>query len=355
MYTSGHTEILYEAMKRIDPNITLRKYLRFHGWKHVSLKTLLQGLKYPDFPCGKFRYTSTGRILMTKDVCSLLKLVDDIVIIPNIFSQSYSSHNGYFSVWHSMTYDPQRSVQDVTQDVVDIIMAACKLSLLDDEPNAFWIGFALHTIMDSYSPAHVTRVVKDEKPTAMQASSIESKETEQIGVLSKMRHIVSTQQTHTVEAIHNIVDKLALDSKIRSPSIRKDMKQLATFFAWHNQEMRDINKIRTVFNKTKIIMASFPDPTPLKLSSNQPLIVQYLYYPAQNSWFHKQNDFLISAKYAGYLEPCIRDCAVILQLYHTALHMIHNDPDAKLEIAYVFLRRIYKYLTYVTYKVHAGA
>jgi hypothetical protein len=250
-----------------------------------------------------------------------------------------------------MTYDPRKSLQDVTQDIVDIIMAACKLALLDDEPTTFWLGFALHIVMDSYSPAHVMRIpARTAPPPPLQAQPIE--DTAELGVLSKMRDMVRHQQKHTVENIRGMVKNLAMHAHIKSPSVRRDMKRLASFFAWHQQEMQDINKIRTVFNKTKIILEAFPDPVPLKLPVDTLLITRYHYYPDQSAWFHKQNDFLISAKYAGYLEPCIKDCAVLLQLYHTALTMIQRDPSAKVEITYVFLRRVYKYITRVTYMIH---
>jgi hypothetical protein len=81
-------------------------------------------------------------------------------------------------------------------------------------------------------------------------------------------------------------------------------------------------------------------------------ITRYHYFQAQTAWFHKKNDLLISVKQAGYYDQCVKDCSIVLKLYLHALDMIERDPDSKIEIAYVFMRRVYKYMTTVTFRPH---
>jgi hypothetical protein len=356
MYTPGHNEIIQDAINLLGATRLEHLFIKQQkAFKRARASYFMDGLQYPDYPCGSFK-KKKERYVMSKSLCSVIKVLQDSVFFPNIFSLSYSSHNGYFSVWHAMTYDPRIPVPEVTGDIVDMIMACCKLSLLDEDgPDSFWMGFALHIIMDSYSPAHVLRhTTKDRPPTniSLEDTTEIKRQEAQIKVLAKMKSIIYSSGENTKEHLDKTVAKLAIDANIKSLKSRYDMKSLARFFAWHNQEIRDINQVRTVFNKTKIILQEFPDMTPIKLPKNHMYISRYHYFQSQSAWFHKKNDLLVSVKQAGYYDQCVKDCSVVLKLYLHALDMIERDPDSKTEIAYVFMRRVYKYMTKVTFTPH---
>ena len=149
MYTWGHNEILEEALKKTKYKFTQKQ-----------LEEIKKGLRYPDFPCGSYVFDQ-GRIVFKRTLCSLIRVFRDIT---NNFASSYASHNGYYSVWHSMTYNPERSVHKITRDIIDQIISFLSLCFLDENtgavrstPEYFWLGMALHVIMDSYSPAHTLR------------------------------------------------------------------------------------------------------------------------------------------------------------------------------------------------------
>lgn len=368
MYTSGHTEICDEAFKLLSQRLRKNFLDDYPDYKDVSIKSLLTGLKYPDFPCGKYKFVK-GRIQMTKNLCSILKLIDDIVFIPNLYSISYSSHNGYYSIWHAMTYNPNRTVFETTRDIVDHIMALCKLAIMDETldepgPNSFWLGFALHTIMDSYSPAHTFRedsIVGINYDTyiakqleVVDSKSIKPKMRREIDYVKEIKDRIS--KTEEEEDVTEFTETFIRDKQINKQTVKKDITQLAHFFFFHQQQLKEINKIRSIVAKsakTKVGYMPLDDQVYNRISKQQN-IINYYYYPSQPSFFHKQNDLISSVKKYRLYDQCILDTYIILRIYQEALVLLKNASTRIqiLEVIYLYLHKIYKYLINKTFKIH---
>jgi hypothetical protein len=356
MFTGGHSEILLDSLKMLGES-KRSLFIEFGGYDEVSYNNMLVGLKYPDFPCGKYKFEN-GRMKMSKTLCGFFKLLDDTVFVPNMFSLSYSSHNGYFSIWHAMTYNPRG---EVTYEIIDHIMAMCKLAILDDTldspaPNSFWLGFALHTIMDSYSPAHLVR--EGVKLPLPKKEAVSSKEKKEIIIVDRMkdkiRDISWENKNIREQDLDNLVDQVMNDNKIRGKATRRDVRELARFFLFHNQEMNSIAQIRSIVSKTlthKIIEDPLEDPVFLQKNKVK-RIRGYYYYPAQSVFFHQNNDLISQVKKYDLYDQCVLDCYSLLKLYKQALELM-ADKETRMDqlvVAYAFLRKVYKYLVNVTFK-----
>ena len=354
MFTGGHIEILLDSLKLLgESKGSLFKGVK--GYEEVSYNNMLIGLKYPDFPCGKYKFEN-GRMKMSKTLCGFFKILDDTVFVPNMFSMSYSSHNGYFSTWHAMTYNPR---SDVTYEIIDHIMAMCKLSILDDTldspaPNTFWLGFALHTIMDSYSPAHLVR--EGVKLPLPKKETLSYKENKEITIVDKMKDKIREVSDKNIkeQELDSVVDQIMSENGIKNLATKRDVRELARFFLFHNQEMNSIAQIRSIVSKTlthNIISDPLEDPVFLKKNKVK-LIRAYYYYPSQSLFFHQNNDLISQVKLHGLYDQCVLDCYSILKLYKQALELM-ADKKTRMEqlvVVYAFLRKVYKYLVNVTFK-----
>ena len=277
-----------------------------------------------------------------------------------MFSVSYSSHNGYYSIWHAMTYNPKRSLKETTEEIIDHIVAMCKLALFDETlddpaPNSFWLGFALHTIMDAYSPAHLLRV--GTKTGSPKCEVMTPKEGKEILVVNKMKEKVREMsfKSCTEDDIENITNSISEEYEIKSLSAKKDIKELARFFLFHNQEMNSISQIRSIVAKTmvkKVLSDPLEDKIFLEKKDIKPIKLYY-FYPSQSSYFHKVNDLISHVKENGLYDQCVLDVYSILKLYKEALALISEAESRvdKLTVVYAFLRKVYKYMYEVTFVI----
>ena len=371
MYTSGHIEICDAAFKLMGEKLRKNFLNSYEG--DVSIKNLIIGLKYPDFPCGKYKFDK-GRVKMTKTLCSIFKLIDDIIVIPNLYSVSYSSHNGYYSIWHAMSYNPNRTVFETARDITDHIMALCKLAIMDETldnpgPNSFWLGFALHAIMDSYSPAHIIRgntkknidyaaIINKSININTNTRIVSPREKKEIRYVYKLKEDIASlpEDQRTEEHVTHILETLFKSNGIKKKSDKKDMTQLANLFIFHHNELDEINKIRSIVTKTaKNAVGYIPnDDDVYKKMAMYQNIINFYYYPNQTTYFHKKHDLISSVKEYNMYEQCILDCYVILRLYKEALISLKSAESKidKIEVMYSYLHKVYKYLVNKTLKVH---
>lgn len=304
MWTRGHIDILNDALKLLG-DVTY-------------YDELVHGLKYPDFPCGKYKIKN-GKLVMSKTLCSIGKFLEDVVFVPNIMSISYASHSGYFSIWHAMTHDVGEKLENVRQSIVEHILAMCKLGLWDTTldvcgPNAFWIGFALHTLMDAYSPSHVLREGMDGE--------------------------LETKSPRVEEKAHTNLVKRLKESKVN----------LARVFSFFDTEMAEIAKIKKILGTTMRHRGKYDPMKDAKVViGDVKRIVRFYYYPRQSAWFHGTRDFIWYARKYDVYEPCVRDCYVLLRLYQEALELLEHEGVARAEVTHSFLRKVYKYLMHVTF------
>lgn len=363
MLQSGHEEILIKALLLLDDNksLSLRYFLGIkQKIPNVSLRNTLFGLRYPDTPCGKYIFEN-GKLIMKKSLCTYLKLLDDIVITPNMFSKSYSSHKGYFSIWHAMTYNPNESRDILLNEIIEHIMSMCKLAIWDDTisppgPNSFWLGFALHTIMDSYSPSHTQRSIFQRSQSPLRYTKEEDIDLKVIqDIKDGVKRIENRNNQRELDRTSDdVIKRYNISEKKKQQSINK----LAKFFLFHKQAINHYRSIKEDLKKSmfkEVISDPYQDPIYRKhvsKTSNKPILSVY-YYQSQNSIVHSFNDMIHKVKEYDLYDICIIDCYVILRLYKEALLKLKDlefkNSNEEISIIYSFLRQVYKYLSNSTF------
>ena len=104
----------------------------------------MSAISYPDFPCGGIHIID-NEIVPKMRPCSLTELV--VSLLFKKLSLGYQSHNGLYALWHAMTFDPDKTVENIARNVTEYILICCKLA--HEIKSYFWLGFALQIIMDS--------------------------------------------------------------------------------------------------------------------------------------------------------------------------------------------------------------
>jgi hypothetical protein len=120
-----------------------------------NINKLITGLFYPDLPCSYF-YIKEKKIEIELRLCSIVQLTTlGKNIETAIKSQMEDSHNGRFSINHSMSYDNNLNREYIR----DLIVARCIIMLYSffETKNFAFLGFLIHIIQDSYSQSHTSR------------------------------------------------------------------------------------------------------------------------------------------------------------------------------------------------------
>lgn len=350
MYTWGHLQILNEALKLLQSSL-----------EKEQLVQLYKGLRYPDFPCGSYHFdkTNSKRMIFKDNICSLFSVFKDLNMLPNYFASSYASHNGYYSVWHSMTYNPERPVYKITRDIIDQIISFLSLAFIDENtghvrpsPQFFWLGMALHVIMDSYSPAHTLRcpstttndacqqyidLVKQHPATltpAMQKANAVLRE-----LKDRLMTVSATVDDDDEEHVQEILQDIFKKYNIRNKTQKHELQKTALFLYFHNHHQIRIKKEITERDVSKRKTKS----------AKQHPIITYFSYPQQSSWFHKINDTIFMLKRRNLYESAIHDT-------HQIIAMTISLTTQKLTRSKVrsYLLQVYTYLYHNTFLMAPG-
>ena len=127
--------------------------------KNISdndINNLITGLIYPDLPCSYY-YIKEQKIQMEIRLCSIIQLA---FLGKNmetaIKSQIEDSHNGKFSINHSMSYSENLD----NEYIRDLIVARCIIILYSffETGNFAYLGYLIHIIQDAYSTSHTNRI-----------------------------------------------------------------------------------------------------------------------------------------------------------------------------------------------------
>ena len=158
MLFNTHYQILLLAIKSSKLFDIQKKNINFNNNLNIldnDINNLIKGLFYPDLPCSYF-YIKENRIKMEIKLCSILKLGTlGKNLETSIKSQIEESHNGRYSINHSMAYDPKLT----NRQVRDAIIARCIVMLFSffETKDFAFLGYIIHIIQDSYSPVHSYR------------------------------------------------------------------------------------------------------------------------------------------------------------------------------------------------------
>jgi hypothetical protein len=234
-----------------------------------------------------------------------------------------------------MTIDPNMTVTKVVKNVVEYIIICCKLAF--ERKSMFWLGFALHIVMDSYSPAHVLREgsYPDVRTSDLVAwvKSYDSETTiDARRNISNMRSIINT-------VVEGVAAKKSMKEILGSV---KASQRTATMFVLfdHIQRIETFGKIVKRTPPPKVARSS-------SSSSNSRSIMNFYYYPMQTGLFHNTNDLILQVKNTGNYEPCVSDVCKLLTLYNT-----HVEKNKKTPSMTQFLREVWRLLVTKTYRIH---
>jgi hypothetical protein len=151
-----HYQLLLLGLNQ-NKNINIKNNQFFFGDKLLTeenIENLIKGIFYPDLPCSYFFINNN--IEMKVRLCSVTKILSlGKNISNNMRSQIEESHNGRFSINHSMADHPDK----LNIDIRDSIVSKCiiLLYLLLTTKDYSFLGYILHIIQDSFSPVHSFR------------------------------------------------------------------------------------------------------------------------------------------------------------------------------------------------------
>ena len=164
MLLTTHFKIFVEALKQ-NGFIYKDELLMLDNLKlnDDQIRQFSKGLFFPDLPCAYF-YLDKGQLEMFIKLCSATKLATLGKNTENtVSSQIEESHNGKFSINHSMAsndYDTNENVR------LEIVRRCCIIGFKFLTTKDFaYLGYLIHIIQDSYSPGHTFRDFLDNEPT----------------------------------------------------------------------------------------------------------------------------------------------------------------------------------------------
>jgi len=162
MRLKGHEFIINEVLTKFN---LFEKLSESSKSGELLKESFLNGLRYPDFPCGELIIKNNNIIDNTTE-CGLGSLVEQSVLYrvgqmmnadkpENVGTLIAQSHNGEYSYYHAMT--PDKNLKNY--QVKALILVKCiKLYYLAITKNDLkYLGRLVHIVQDSYSPSHTLR------------------------------------------------------------------------------------------------------------------------------------------------------------------------------------------------------
>lgn len=174
MLLPTHFRIFVEALKKIG-FVLENDVLKSPSQQKPSIqlndeaiRKFSKGIFFPDLPCAFF-YLDRGELEMFIKLCSGTKLATlGKFTNDTVSSQMEESHNGKFSLNHSMASNNYETNEEVRLEIVRrcCIIAYKFLSTRDYT----YLGYLIHIIQDSYSPGHTYREFLEKKPAQIEAN-----------------------------------------------------------------------------------------------------------------------------------------------------------------------------------------
>jgi hypothetical protein len=324
MYTWGHEQILDDALalfRKPFDNAHAKPFDNAHAKpfdnalaKPFDAAELKSFLSFPDFPCGKMQASSAPEL----HPCSTAEVVLDVLAKPRDASMISQSHRGFYSLWHSMTMDPDKTVENTAKNVMEYVLICCKLAF--EQRSMQWLAFALHVLMDAYSPAHVLRdhVYDDCVNRQSLLTYLAIHDTE-----------LSARDRQAVDSMKSIVSKVVRDvragvepAQIVAASKSKDLVAFVVFDHLQRKSLGLEVKTRSAAPQRQ----------------RHP-VMDFYFYPHQHGLFHPLNDRLSAVRRAGLYRECV-------QVVHKTLDLYRNT-----RLASVFVERMYNLISQNTFAV----
>jgi hypothetical protein len=353
MFITGHREILNTVLAQLPPGT----------FSPAQVKRMHRGLEYVDTPCGKY-VVQDGHVVLTKQrLCRLGVLLSLFDSRRYGESSVFQFHKGFFAHLHAMTTDPENTVLKIRDKIVTTVLGLSLLALFDTRvfdappeeggtqrsagslrPNAFWVGMVLHTITDSYSPAHTIRKTTS-RVRRVRAANKSDDDDDDEG--ERMRIAVH----EAIKALARRSTARPFDSRGRfTDALERSMERDAAAVAFARAQSSQLYAIYKVYRHQYDLDAVVGAWAPRRLwprpgdRGRYGDVVSFQHYGAQSFWLHNRLDLLYYVKRdARMFERMLSDCRAYLLMYHEALRT--GDVSA-------FLRGVLRLMLRGTFQVN---
>lgn len=401
MLLEGHVEILKDALlsSGTDGHFRARK-ASSNSWLQ-SIDILTSGVKYPDVPCAhrdlRFVTNENGAVsnveVAMRDyaTCNPVHLFTLLASHKgyrhDVLSEAYLSHNFLLAYLHSMTPDPRKSNEETRQNVLQLCKVMASLAvhdvLLQDEapqPNAFWLGVLLHTVMDAFSPSHV-----------MRACHFRKRKLDKVLRTMKAMHVLGIHDGYkpidlSIDALITVLEDVSEDmlnsrdgnrrmlSELRgTPGIVRLVQDkladkglplsMVPSNGKRTQRVIDMFKVVYMYARMRRLHPLAPSNAASINGSNSTegnsyagdgRVLGFLYYNTQSHSGHALKDTLtyIKRKYPGYYGHVVAVCARILADYVATVRQMKDAPLAYADTKSAFVDRTMRYLSNEVYQMH---
>lgn len=368
MLIEGHIKLLKLAL-RSKPELS--NFFASKGNGEMSFERLISGLKYPDLPCASrsLKFDKMGSYDMhvqmnSYNTCNpaiLLKYLSSHVgFQKDVLSEAYLSHNYTLAYLHSMTPNPNLTNGQVISNTLQFCRVMASMAIRDilnkdpshrGLPNVFWMGMLMHTVMDSFSPAHVFRYshYNEKKSNAI------------INVMRTVNDMALYSgykaSDLSVDVTINVLGSIAADSLDGKVHIRSDGDILVEFKkrlaatrlpgAILSDDVRKQKQIIDMFKATymyAMLTKEFRNAENLKIPTGSNAapgngIVSFMYYNNQSHTSHLKKDtlmFIKSRHGVPYLDNVVAICAEIMELYATSCkRLIDSQQKRQIQDSFV--------------------
>ena len=396
MLLPGHKALLKSTLSRLSEDelwtllgrgdeVVPKNRKRLTSLKNEKFKTLLKGLYYPDLPCAS-RTLRNGMVTHDKlKLCSLKRLL--LFSANDHLHEAYASHNGSMAYLHAMAPTPIVRVRDVRDSVVrqllllfaagvrddttkDLVRASSK----DSAPNIFWLGQALHVLMDSYSPAHTLRMnsndggntaciregMKQMKDYARDVFTTRIPDSDKLAmciydatlklsyeyVHSKLNR--RPDDSRVEDWLMNEVERLVLNHESRASHENGRAADVKAYLTLQRTRARVIDAFEVfVFeasNEKKYGIAQAlhaAATTALQSSADDEEgrdIMCFFNYNTQSKLLHTRGDLMSSVKKQNLKRVCVEQCIALVRAYMHAVERVQACKNTATSVA--MLRRI---------------
>lgn len=348
MLLPGHKALLKRTLSRLS-----------ESERQTLLQTseaLQMGLYYPDLPCAE-RHVRNGIVTHDKlKLCSLAKLLMDDRLL-----EVYASHKGAMAYLHAMAPTPMSTVRSVRNAIAEQILILACVAVCDDTtqnlqrastrtryvPNAFWLGQALHVLMDSYSPAHTLRASPTQKHVASQfKDQLNAKHAREIWT-----NKVPASDQMAVD-IYNSIEKAA-KKYTKDKEVQRTLVTELDIEAWlvnwvqkrvaDARDLMQLKKVRQrivdafevfVFNSS--IMTQYKIPQVIAgattIAAKSPetasnTITTFYNYSLQSKFQHMRKDRLSYVAKQKLDGLCVDDCSELIRWYVRAVREVYQEQN----------------------------
>lgn len=314
MYISGHLEIL----KDLFSNKVFNKNFIFLNKKYnnFSKKSMSKGIIIIDLPCDIYKIQN-NHVYTDLKLCKTYKLLS-LYNATKTETTIWQRHNGYFAHLHSMSTDPDNSVEKIRNKIITSILGYSLLALYDTnifnvnpifKPNSIWFGMILHIITDSYSKAHT---IRDKNAQFLYLKKEQS---------NKFRTQIAVHEAIKKIAKLDLLYNSSKDFIINLKKITKQDNKTIDYISEQNEQLYNMYKgFKFEYDVNKLVNSNIINYPKDNNIENYGDIINFQFYDSQPPLLHSKFDILDFVKNDKVMySRMINECVDYLLLYKKAL------------------------------------